>query len=218
MANIVYNYDKSSCNCYLQNNSKIEGYQAEIPLNNKPTIGPECKSGIVYLNNLDNFAKDFHKIKNSDQYYSSDPRLISSVRGGQVMLLDAPPTTSEIPLNTIVDDISLNNYGQNYKKISDINAGNITYYFDRARQEPFNCHNFTGSAKTTTIVYTDPMGGIKPEYKRVPLKPNVHIGPERDNYEGCLSWIQDSTNHREDMMSLQMSRANREKYTAIMPV
>ena len=143
MANIVYDYDKSSCNCYNQvknsntdkegySNTDKEGYPTNMSVRNcqfpnyfedKPfrnTIGPIQKSGITYLNPevlTQKYAKDFVKIKSGTnccpkvQYYSSDPRLISSAHNGQVQTLNIPPITGDLPLNKLLDNKGLDNYG-----------------------------------------------------------------------------------------------------------
>uniref|UniRef100_A0A6C0LWS5 Uncharacterized protein n=1 Tax=viral metagenome TaxID=1070528 RepID=A0A6C0LWS5_9ZZZZ len=243
MANIVYDYDKSSCNCYTQTmqvnntntNTEKEGYPTNMSVRNcefpkyfedKPfrqVTGPRKKSGITYLNPdvlTQKYAKDFVKIKGgvnccpSVQYYSSDPRLISSSHNGQVQTLNTPPITGDLPLNKILDDKGLDNYGQNYNDYSSINAGQIMYYNDKSIEDPFFNPNFVTTAKTTAINYKDPMGSIKPQYTRSPLKALRHVGPTRNNYDGCLSWIQDSTGFREDIMALQMKKGNQQKYSS----
>ena len=62
--------------------------------------------------------------------------------------------------------------------------------------------------------YQDPMNAMKPYYHRVPLVRDDPIGPERDVYSGCLSWIQDSNEQREDIMALQLSGQNRSKWSS----
>jgi hypothetical protein len=58
------------------------------------------------------------------------------------------------------------------------------------------------------------MGAIKPHYERVPLKCNDYLTSEKRIYDHCLSWMDDSTSFREDIMSLQMSKMNEQKWTS----
>ena len=56
------------------------------------------------------------------------------------------------------------------------------------------------------------MGALKPQYPRSPLVRTNPVGPTRDNYQGCLSWMQDSLEHREDLIGLQMRKINQQRY------
>jgi hypothetical protein len=100
-------------------------------------------------------------------------------------------------------DKTLDNYGQNYKSYADINAGQIVYYIDKSIEDPFYKPNYVISSKTTAYLDKDPMDAIQTYYVREPLKNDNPIGPTRNNYEGCLSWIEDTMKHREDIMALQ---------------
>ena len=260
MASIVYNYPKSSCNCYTcitqqdersplrpvgaqasfagvrgsaseaggpsfagsRSNSKRENSLSsalETPTNMsvlnckfssdcknntifRKDIEPSNTSGIIAINPSvysEKFAKDFQKIECSNskscpktQFASMDPRLISSQHTGQVLTLSSKPITGEVKLADISRDKTLNYYGQNYKTYKDINAGQILYYNDESIQEPLFKPNFVTSSKVKGFLYKDPMGAIKPSYSRKPLIANKAISPERNSYEGCLSFIQDT--------------------------
>jgi hypothetical protein len=184
-------------------------------------IEPVVKSGKTYINPqviTQKYATDFNRISiNSNycpkiQYTSPDPRLISAAHNGQVLTLSTPPISGDVNLNTLLDDTNLDHYGQRYKSYRDVNAGQILYHIDKSREDPFNYPNFTTSATATGVVYKDPMGGIKPKYTRTPLIENNHLGPTRDNYEGGFSWMEDSSNFRQDIMALQMRKYNQERY------
>ena len=242
MVNIVYNYPKSSCNCYECTHKKYS-FPKGVPTNMsvrdcefskyfecyddklfRKDIEPVNKEGQITLNPevlTQKYAKDFQKIEcplnksfgcPKTQYASMDPRLISSQHNGQVQTLDKPPITSEVKLDTLLDDKRLDNYGQGYKSYADVNAGQYMYYIDKSLEDPYFNPNFVTSATTTGVLYKDPMGGMKPEYNREPLTSNDPMGPERNNYEGCLSWMEDSLSHRQDLMSLQMSTGNEQRY------
>ena len=145
------------------------------------------------------------------QVITNDPRL-NSASHGQWITLDQPPIDSSMKLYDIPFDKRLDNYGQNYNSYSDINAGQIVYYIDKSIEDPFFKPNFVTSSRIEGTLYKDPMGSISPEYYRTNVKNDNPIGPKRNNYEGGLSWMEDSLNQREDIMSLQMSRQLRETW------
>lgn len=237
---IAYQYPKSSCNCYnctkkdypcesgnpsnmsvrdCKVPSAFECYD-KIPFRND--IEPQDKKGYKVLNSLasaQNMSKDFQRFECSGQqgcpkvqYASKDPRLISVPHGGQVMTLDRPPYDSSVKLSQVATDKHLDAYGQNYSGYSDINAGHYTYYINRSREDPFYPPNFTISANAIGTLYQDPMGAIRPQYTRKPLKCNNPLNTKKDHYDGGLSWIQDSTEHREDLLSYQMRKRNEQRY------
>ena len=243
MANIVYDYSKSSCECYGCTSKNYHFPENDDPTNmsvsncdfsdyykcyDKKLFGqnqePSLKSGLDNINPqvlTQKFADDFQKIYCPDnnniscpstQYASMDPRLISAEHSGQVLTFDRPPISSEVKLNNILDNKALDKYGQNYRNYSDINAGQIMYYIDKSLEDPYFPPNFITSATATGTLYKDPMGAMKPQYNRKPLLDDNPIGPERNNYEGCLSWMQDSLSHRQDLLSLQMRKGNQERY------
>ena len=242
MSNIAdYDYPKSSCDCYqcktkeyppISNDhpSSLSISGCEIPevftcYDSAPfsgvSIQPTQKSGYTILNpqvTTDNYAPGFRTSHCNvpgcpkTQYVSNDPRLISSLHNGQVLHLDRPPTDGAVPINETMTDTSLDGYGQNYKSYSDINAGYITYYVDKSMEDPYYLPLFGTSASTQSVLYKDPMGSFKPEYTRTPLTSTNPVGPTRSHYQGCLSWIEDSTNHREDLLSKQMSKINEQRW------
>ena len=242
MASVVYKYPKSSCNCYECTSKTYDFPSEGVPTNmsvrncdfpnyfqcydNKPfrrDIEPRRQSGMTNINPqvlTQKYAKDFQKVScptnppscPSTQYASMDPRLISASHTGQVQTLDLPPITGEMKLSALPHDKLLDKYGQGYRTYSDVNAGQIMYYIDRSIEDPYFTPNFVTSATSTGVLYKDPMGALKPRYNRKPLTSTNPIGPERDNYEGCLSWMQDSLDHRQDLMSLQMRKMNEQTY------
>lgn len=243
MTNIVYDYPKSSCQCYNCNYNKYDGSEKGVPSSIsvrdcsvpqyyecydrrefKSNIEPTNNSGYEYLNpqvsqNL--FSRDFQKFScegNKSQqddrfancntvYASSDPRLIDVPRS-EIMPLDRPPYDSAIKLNEIYTDPKLRNYGKGYRTYSDIYAGQISYYVNRSQEDAFYEPNFTTSSQMIGTLYKDPMGSIKPQYDIYPLTCNNPITSHNDNYEGELSWIQDSQFHRQDLMAKQMRTRN----------
>lgn len=239
MDNIIYDYPKSACKCYgcdseTYSNVKDVSTELQEPSNlsisdcdissvydcyntQKPfhkNIEPNDKKGYTILNEnvLSNKIKYPGKQGFPKTHISSDPRLISPLHSGQVLRLDRPPVESKIQLKNISGNKSLNNYGQNYNTYNDINAGNIMYYHNKEIEDPFHNPNFTNPAYIEGFVYKDPMGSLKPIYNRKPIKNSEHLNTNNNNYTGNLSWIQDSTEHRENLISSQMAKRHQEKW------
>jgi hypothetical protein len=219
-----YIVDKSGypTNLSVRNCKIPSAYQCYDTLLFRSDIEPQEKTGYDYLNPAaiqEKYSKDFVKIECRDpqscpkiQYASTDPRLISVAHGGQVLTLDRPSVDSSVKLADLAVDTRLDGYGQGYRTYSDINAGYISYYVDKSIEDPYFNPNFVTSATTTGKLYQDPMGSMKPYYNRYPLKCNDPLDTDHSTYDGCLSWIQDSTGFREDIMAHQMSRQNRERW------
>jgi hypothetical protein len=197
-------------------------------------IEPSDKTGYDYINPqvyTEKYNTDFQPInsdssadyiplpngwmepcKGMNQVFTNDPRL-NSASHAQWITLDKPPIDSSMKLYEIPYDKKLDNYGQGYNSYNDINAGQIMYYVDKSIEDPFYKPNFITSSQIDGTLYKDPMGGLQPRYYRTNLKDDDNIGPVRDNYEGCLSWMQDSLNQREDIMSLQMGKMLKQQWT-----
>ena len=153
------------------------------------------------------YAPNFMKVEGSagagPVWTAIDPRLISA--GGHFGLctaLDLPPIDGSVRLKNVYDE-NLRGYGKNYSGYSDINAGQIMYWKAEASDSPTFEPVFSNSAEVTGTVYVDPMGGIKPQYYREPLTAANPTTTQNKNYGGELSWIQDSQEHREDIISKQ---------------
>lgn len=165
------------------------------------------------------YAKDFRGVNckisgcNKTAYISSDPRLLNAATA-QTLLLDKPPITSEIKLADIAEDKNLDNYGQNYSSYADINAGQIMYYIDKPLAPAYHKPVFDISANVYRSVYQDPMGALVSTYDRVPDNQPDPINKSVDSYDGCLSFLQDSAEHRQDIISRQMAIPNREKWSS----
>jgi len=175
---------------------------------------PKKQNGISILNPeaLNNkYANDFYPIDSGKRWGSSDPKLFSASHE-QVLTVDRPPIDGRIPLEKIYTDTSLNGYGKNYRNYSDISAGHITYYIDKSIEDPFFEPLYTNKIISSGQIYKDPMGGIKPEYERRPLRQNDPINMDRSSYNGCLSWMEDTQEHREDLLSKQMRKYNQQRW------
>ena len=183
----------------------------------KDGIEPKKENGYIYLNPSamqSQYATDFFPVQSSSkvQYRSNDPRLISASRGGDRLTLDNPPIDSEISLDKIYTDKNLNNYGKSYKSYSDINAGHITYYIDKSIRDPFFGPVYSNPSLTTGMLYRDPMGAFRPQYERYPIDTSDQINSKKCSYNGGLSWIEDSQEHREDIISKQMRKHNEQRW------
>ena len=144
------------------------------------------------------------------QSISHDPRLIGVLHSGQYMNIDKPPVTGFVDLSSLPFDKTLNKYGQDYKQYSDVDGGQIQYYTDTDSKDPYFKPNFTTPANIKGYLYVDPMGAVKPQYER---ETQSCCDPVKNSDCGqCLSWIHDSTTHREDIMSLQMRKINQQRY------
>ena len=199
--NIVYKYPLTSCDCVDGDNISQLSSQG-VPTNMSvrdcdvsrnfetpvfsQSIQPLPKSGFKNLNPqvlTDNFSEDFTQINcpptkscSTPQFYSPDPRLISASHNGQILTLDSPPIEFSMKLNDIPKDENLDNYGQNYKSYADVNAGQIMYYINKSREDPYYNPLFVSSAKVDGYLYQDPMGALKPQYARTQLRNDNPIG------------------------------------------
>ena len=154
------------------------------------------------------------EVDNNDQFFYTDPRLYNGLHA-QWITLDSVPLDCSMKLYDIPYDTKLNNYGQNYKSYKDINAGQITYYIDDTISQPFFNPNFVSPANIDGVLYKDSMDSIKPQYVYSKIKnDNPITTSKRSNYSYKLSSLEDTTNNREDLMSLQMSKINQQKYSA----
>ena len=199
----------------------------------KTDIEPTDKDGYNYINPqvyTEKYAPNFEVFESTNdkvnipapngwiqpcigkQVITNDPRL-NSASHAQWLTLDQPPIDSSMKLYNIPYDKKLDKYGQNYRTYSDINAGQIMYYISKSQEDPISEPVYGVSAKVDSYLYQDPMGGISPYYYRTPLKNDNPIGPKRNNYDGCLSWMQDSLNQREDITILQSTKINKSDWS-----
>jgi hypothetical protein len=182
-------------------------------------IQPDNKTGFKTLNPKlaqINYDTGFQKIKCADDktvYVSNDPRLIDSARG-LVMPLDLPPDDGSIKLDEVYTDPRLKEYGKFYRNYSDINTGQITYYVDKSIEDAFFTPVFATSAYNMKSLYQDPMSAMKPQNDRFHIKDNDHVTSKKTNYQYNLSWLDDSNEHREDLISKQMRKQNEQKWSA----
>lgn len=179
----------------------------------KSQIEPLNKQGFEYINPKaisNSYATDFYNYENG--YLSYDPRLISAFHNGQRMVLDSPPIDNSIKLCQVYTDPTLSNYGKKYNSYADVNTGDILYYIDKSREDTMYEPLFENPARVQGVMYQDPMGTVYPEYKRVPVKNNNVMSTKNRRYSYGLSAIDDINEFREDIIHLQMRRADRKRY------
>ena len=199
----------TSCNCNIQSPSMFH-----------QEVQPKKNDGYIYLNPSviqSKLALDFKPFINKHdrfcpklQYSSADPRLISASHGGQRLTFDNPPIDDK----NYLDEFTLGNYGKNYSTYSDINAGNITYYIDNSIKYPLFKPIFSIPARSTRTLYKDPMGTFKAQYNRQSFWDDP-INSDKNYYKEGLSWLQDSQEHREDIISKQMNKINEQRFESI---
>ena len=110
-------------------------------------------------------------------------------------------------LNQIYTYKGANNYKTKlYHSVKDIQSGYIKYFPEnRPIEAVFSQPNFVNDCKIDGSLYMNPMGSTMPEYNRTLTKSNLK-NPKQ------LTWIQDSSEQREEIMSLQMRKMNRSKF------
>jgi len=111
------------------------------------------------------------------------------MRGGEILPLDRPPLVSNIRLKNI-DSIYSHQLPSKYITYMDIKTGNIQYWVSPQSKSVYNAPNFTLRTDVHPVVFVDPMGVVKPEYRRDPVKCTLQ----------CDSYTRDSLVHREDLM------------------
>lgn len=190
-----------------------------------PVVQDPCAS-YIRLNALNSWDDDFipipcnNSVCNKITYLSTDPRLISASHNGDKLALDAIPRNGKVqfncngPINPRICNgksiDSIDGYKKVYNNYSDINGGDITYYYASDLANPFIPQLFTCNKKilskgakplVTKEHYIDPMDSYKPHYCREPIYS-----------QNCLNWIKDSQFHREDLMSKQLWNRNQSNF------
>jgi hypothetical protein len=165
-----------------------------------------------YIGVEPNITKSYDRTVYTTKNY--DGRLISPERGGEILALDRPPISANIREKTIYTDPTMKEFGKKYGTYGDIKAGQILYYFDESIEDTLFNPLFVNNANVDGSLYKDPMGGMKPDYSRTPVKIPDLLETKHDNNHGELTWIRDSQESREDLLSLQMNRNNQRKYSS----
>ena len=210
----------SVANCNFQDD--YQGYD------NKPfrySKTPQNKVGYHILNpkSVQNkYSKDFDKISVDGKcvYVTSTPdgSVKSNMHNGQNTLVDVPYRDSGIYLNEmgrIYTDKSLDKYKTGYTNYNEIMGGDIFYYVNKQNEDPFFSPVFSSNSdyNTTSVMYKDPMGGLKPQYIRHSNKQSNKIN-DRNSFEYSLSWIEDSNEYREDLLAMRIQKLNENRWDA----
>ena len=244
MTDTVYIYPKSSCPCETclssypipdqgpKSNLSVRGCQASpyfdcynrVEL--RKDIQPQDYKGIYDLNPqayTNKLATGFDAVKCENNcpvapscpqpiYLSRDPRQFDAVRA-EYMPLDTIPIDGNVKLRNVYT--TPDNYGIGFTPYEQIGDGQIVYYIDKSIENAFYKPVFSEPAEETYNLFQDPMSSMKPEYNRTALmntaNPTVTTAKF---YPYCLSYIQDSQSHREDIMALQQRKNNQEKWSA----
>lgn len=150
------------------------------------------------LNKLSSLDQDFTPVfcNGKTMWTSPDPRLQNSIRNGMRLVLDALPLNGKIDPNCVYNGFDGNNYKGFYNNYSDINNGQIRYYIDSQQAVPFIPQLFNTPSTIAVDNYIDPMGTVKPHYC------------QENKQSHKLSWLRDSQNHRQDLLTRQMWKRN----------
>ena len=136
------------------------------------------------------------------QHFNADPRQISPAHSGQTIDFDFPPQSNQITGQNMYSNV-LDDYGSRYTSTyENITPGQMTYYVDKTICGPFFPPNYTYNADIISHYYVDPMGTLKTHFERIPTTDTL----------ACLSWLKDSGEFREDLMSRQMSVDNQSRF------
>lgn len=136
-------------------------------------------------------------------FYPMDGRIIDTARGLPIVL-DRPAAVGSVDMD-IVNRFDNSNYGSVYGSYSDIRNGQIGYYVDQADAQPFSHPVYSIPSTVEKVIRKDPMDAIKPEYIKTPVASTLRMISNDQQTRDELSF-------REDLMALQQSRVNRERW------
>ena len=198
MAEVIYNYPKSSCSCWECNKKKFPvptgpptnmsvpgcnysgSYDCNPTRRFKVQQEPNNKYGHTLLNKSvvapkkhdGTFeaidVKDCPNSSCSGTTYLNSDPRLYNAAAATWLQLNRPPLSASTKLDTLNSNKSLDNYGQGYKSYADINAGQYLYYIDKDREDVLFEPLFSEKATVVGTMYKDPMGSMKPVYDRIP--------------------------------------------------
>lgn len=151
-------------------------------------------------------------IKSRNGYTCYDSRLVNPMRGVEPLELDSPSFNSK-PVNLYdIYNPTFGSYMYNYKSYEDVDAGNIIYNFIPRRRDVFSQPVFSNTSNVKSYLYRDPMDSVKPVYVREPIITTNKISEIKQKTDRCnLTWLRDTNEHREDIISKQMYKINQRK-------
>jgi hypothetical protein len=141
-----------------------------------------------------------------DAVQGSNPLLIEPVRG-QRLLLSQPPFNSETEIGMYgPSQFPSNRYGKRYTDYGSINAGQIQYYYNNDRKNPYTGPNFVTPAYVEYELVKDPMDNVRPAYNRMSLESYDYHCNE------CDSYTHDTLVFRQELMEKQMRKRNSQEW------
>ena len=176
-------------------------------------------SSYEFINDRNNILENdesFYKQGNS--FISNCDTRIRNNNTGDVIGLDRKPFRLYNDFYNTQDTIYQDSYtkaGLNYKNYSDIDAGNIVYYISGDIKAPFPdvAYDLNGNVNTD-YSYTDPMGNKRIQHNFKPENKVSCVYSKNKDYYGNLSYINDTSIQREEIMALQSRKANEQKFSA----
>lgn len=131
---------------------------------------------------------------------------------GTLMYFDRPPLVGQVDECDVYNE-RYRGYGNTYRTYSDINTGQIQYYYDKSQEDAYYKPIYDITSEVNSYLYTDPMGVVKPVYNKceVDYGSNCPVGQRAKQYGGFTS-INDSCIHREDIMSKQQRVNNQQRW------
>ncbi len=159
-------------------------------------------------------ANDLHQVATpiGRGYTSEDSRLKNPRTGNIALVLDRPPTDQSVDTDNVANFKNCDKFKTGFSQYKDL-QGQIVYYVDNELATPFPSPVFENQAQVTGYNFVTPMNGIEPRYERKPVRCRNCLQIRcRCDYLGGLSWIDDSNEHREDLIALQMGRVNKTQW------
>lgn len=171
----------------------------------------ENSEAYTYLNKRGVEPSPFFEKTAKGDYKSTvpDDRLYDTSRNYN-MTLDKPPIQVYYDLKHDNMDGSkkLHNYGRGYTDYKSVNAGQIQYYFDKDLADPFFAPVYGMPSTATAFTWDDPMGTTKVQFEK-------KFDNSRRKHTNMLSSIEDTTNHRDDIMARQQRTHNERRYDLV---
>lgn len=149
-------------------------------------------------------SQDIDFIQRNGYYSSLDPRTYDVPRSQRLEFHQPPRVSINTQPQGDLYTHNRNNTGF-YPDYESIKGGDLTYYTDITNDTPFSNPPFQIPSYTFPELLIDPMGSVKPYYKRVPIL-------EKNNNLYEYSFDQDQCEFREDLMALQLSKISRSNF------
>ncbi len=171
----------------------------------------------TFLNDKNNILEtdvSFNKNNGSNGFISTCDTRVKSNITGEITPLDRPPFTLYNNFDNIYNE-KYDKVGKPYNTYSDIDAGNIIYYISEDVKGPFPevAYDLNGVVRSN-YEYNDPMTNRRIQHNFTPEN-KVSCSYQRNkNYYGNLSFINDTSIQREEIMALQSRKQNEQKWSS----